>query len=191
MKIKLLIILFMTGLVVTSIYGGGEKTKAPESPLDFHMLSIDGEDVDLAQYKGKVVLFVNVASKCGNTPQYAALQEIYEKYKDRGFVILGFPANNFKGQEPGTNEEIKQFCTLNYGVTFPMFAKISVKGEDQHPLYRFLTAEETNPGFGGDIEWNFAKFLINKEGRVVNRFTPKTVPDDAKVIAAIKNALKG
>jgi glutathione peroxidase len=191
MKINFIFALLITGLIGASLSVAGEKTKQSRSPLDFHMLSIDGEDVDLAQYKGKVVLFVNVASKCGNTPQYAALQEIYEKYKDRGFVILGFPANNFKGQEPGTNEEIKQFCTLNYGVTFPMFAKISVKGEDQHPLYRFLTAEETNPGFGGDIEWNFAKFLINKEGRVVNRFTPKTVPDDAKVITAIENALKG
>jgi len=190
MKINFLIVLLITGFG-TALFGAGEKSKTPESPLDFHMLSIDGQDVDLNLYKGKVVLFVNVASKCGNTPQYEALESIYKKYKDQGFVVLGFPANNFLRQEPGTNEEIKQFCTLNYGVTFPMFAKISVKGKDQHPLYQFLTSEETNPGFSGKVKWNFGKFLINKEGQVINRFTPKTKPDDTKVVEAIENALKG
>jgi len=190
MKKNLLIVLLITGLISTALFGVGNKTKVPESPLDFHMLSIDGEDVNLNQYNGKVVLMVNVASKCGNTPQYESLQAMYEKYKDQGFVILGFPANNFKGQEPGTNEEIKQFCSLNYGVTFPLFSKISVKGEDQHPLYKFLTGEETNPGFSSEIEWNFAKFLISKQGKVINRFTPKTTPNDAKVVEAIENALK-
>jgi len=187
----LLFILLITGFAGASLSGTGEKAKTPESPLDFHMLSIDGEDVDLAQYKGKVVLMLNVASKCGNTPQYKALQAMYEKYKEQGFVILGFPANNFLGQEPGTNEEIKQFCSLNYGVTFPMFAKISVKGKDQHPLYEFLTGEKTNPGFSGKIKWNFEKFLISKEGKVINRFKPKTKPGDDKVVKAIENALKG
>ncbi|MDZ7372296.1 MAG: glutathione peroxidase, partial [candidate division KSB1 bacterium] len=117
------------------------------------MVNIDGDTVDLAQYKGKVVMIVNVASKCGNTPQYADLQKLYEKYRDAGFVILGFPANNFLGQEPGTNQEIKEFCTVNYGVTFPMFAKISVKGKDIHPLYQYLT-DKTKHAFGGDIDWN-------------------------------------
>ena len=160
------------------------------SPLDFSLDNINGELVNLSEFKGNVVMMVNVASKCGNTPQYESLQAMFEKYKDQGFVILGFPANNFKGQEPGTNEEIKQFCSLNYGVTFPLFSKISVKGEDQHPLYKFLTGEETNPGFSGDIKWNFGKFLISKQGKVINRFTPKTKPNDAKVIEAIESALK-
>jgi len=164
-------------------------TKSTESPLDFRMETIDGLEMDLLQHKGKVILMVNVASKCGLTPQYEALQRLYEKYKEQGFVVFGFPANNFRGQEPGTNSEIRQFCTLNYGVNFPLFSKISVKGEDKHPLYAFLTGKDTNPDFGGEIQWNFTKFLIGREGQVIARFEPKTTPDSAEVIVAIENAL--
>jgi len=154
----------------------------------FTLNSIDGKPAPLADYKGKVVLVVNVASQCGYTPQYSALEATYEKYKDKGFVILGFPANNFGAQEPGTNEEIKTFCTRKYSVTFPMYAKISVKGPDQAPLYTYLT-KDTGPGITGDIKWNFTKFLIDRSGRVVNRFEPATEPDNAEVLVAIEAAL--
>lgn len=163
------------------------KTK---SVLDFTMKDIDGKDVKLKKYKGSVLLVVNTASKCGYTPQYESLQATYEKYKDQGFYVLGFPANNFGGQEPGSNEEIKEFCTSKYKVTFPMFAKISVKGEDQDPLYKFLTSKETNPNFAGDISWNFNKFLIDKKGNVVARFTSKDKPDGEAVTQAIEKYLK-
>jgi glutathione peroxidase len=156
---------------------------------DFTMKNIEGEDVKLDTYKGKVVMIVNVASKCGLTPQYDGLQALYSKYKDRGFEILGFPANNFLGQEPGTEKEIKEFCTLNYNVTFPLFAKISVKGADQHPFYTFLTNKQSNPGFDGDIGWNFEKFLTDRNGKVIARFSPKTKPDDPKIVNAVEEAL--
>lgn len=161
-----------------------------KSLYEFSMTDIDGKNVKLDAYKGKVVMVVNTASKCGNTPQYEGLQALYNKYKDQGFVVLGFPANNFMGQEPGTEKEIKEFCTLNYKVTFPMFSKVSVKGADQHPFYTFLTNKESNPGFEGDIKWNFEKFLTDKNGKVIARFSPKTLPEDAKVVEAIENALK-
>jgi len=151
--------------------------------------SIDGKPAPLADYKGKVVLIVNVASQCGYTPQYSALEAIYEKYKDQGFVILGFPANNFGAQEPGTNEEIKSFCTRKYSVSFPMYAKISVKGEDQAPLYAYLT-KETSPGISGDIKWNFTKFLVDRDGKVVQRFEPAVTPDSKDVTGAIEKQLK-
>lgn len=157
--------------------------------LDFTVKNIDGKDVNLSDYHGKVVMIVNVASKCGLTPQYEGLQAAYEKYKDKGFVVLGFPANEFGKQEPGTNEEIKAFCTTNYSVTFPMFSKIVVKGEGIHPLYKFLTSKETNPEYAGEIGWNFAKFLIGRDGKVVARFDPRTPPDDEKVTQAIEQAL--
>ncbi len=160
-----------------------------ETPLDFNMTTIDGEEVDLKKYKGKVMLMVNVASKCGLTPQYEALQALYEKYNSQGFVVLGFPANSFGAQEPGTNAEIKQFCAQNYGISFPLFGKISVKGDDQHPLYSFLTAKETNPQFGGEIEWNFTKFLIDHTGKIVARFEPRIKPDSPEVTATIEKAL--
>ena len=160
------------------------------SIYDFEMLDIDGNKVSLEKFKGKVVMIVNVASKCGLTPQYKELQAIYSKYLGKGFVILGFPANNFLQQEPGTNSEIKEFCSVNYGVQFPMFAKISVLGEDIHPLYRFLTGKETNPEFAGDIRWNFDKFLADKNGAIINRFHPKTKPRDPELIKAIETALK-
>lgn len=162
---------------------------SPKSVLDFKVRDIDGKDVKLKKYKGKVLLMVNVASKCGYTPQYEGLQALYEKYSDKGFYVLGFPANNFGGQEPGTEAEIKEFCTSKYHVTFPMFAKMSVKGEDADPLYKFLTSKETNPNFGGDITWNFNKFLVDRKGNVVARFSSKDAPDSAKLTAEIEKYL--
>lgn len=162
---------------------------AASSIYNYTLNSIDGKPAPLADYKGKVVLIVNVASQCGYTPQYSALESIYEKYKDKGFVILGFPANNFGAQEPGTNEEIKTFCTRKYSVTFPMYAKISVKGGDQAPLYAYLT-KETGPGITGDIKWNFTKFLVDRDGKVVQRFEPAVTPDSQEVAGAIEKELK-
>jgi len=158
--------------------------------LDFTLNSIDGKPAPLSQYQGKVVLIVNVASRCGYTPQYAGLEKVYEKYKDKGFVILGFPANNFGGQEPGTNEEIKTFCSSKYMVTFPMYSKISVKGDDIHPLYQFLTDKQANPNTGGDIKWNFTKFLVGKNGKVIARFESAVTPESADVTGAIEKALQ-
>ena len=163
------------------------KTK---SVLDFKMKDIDGKEVALKKYKGDVLLIVNTASKCGYTPQYEGLEAIYEKYKSQGFDVLGFPANNFGSQEPGTEAEIKEFCESKYKVTFPMFAKISVKGDDQHPLYNFLTAKETNPQFAGDISWNFNKFLVDRKGNVVARFSSKDTPESDTVKTAIEKYLK-
>lgn len=156
------------------------------SLYDFTMPDIDGKDVKLATLKGKVVLVVNVASKCGLTPQYTGLEKLYSEFKGRGFVVLGFPANEFKGQEPGSNQEIKEFCSATYGVTFPMFSKIVVKGEEMHPLYRWLL--ETGPR-KDDIEWNFAKFLVGKDGKVLARFLPKVEPNDTELRQAIEAAL--
>ncbi len=167
-----------------------QKGAKMNSIYDFTVKDIDGKNVKLEQFKGKVMLVVNVASKCGFTPQYKGLQEIYSQYKDEGFVILGFPANNFLHQEPGTNEEIKQFCSLNYNVTFPMFSKISVKGKNIAPLYKFLTEKESNPEFSGGISWNFNKFLISRDGKIVARFGTRTKPESEEVIQAITKALK-
>lgn len=166
-----------------------ETVKSNNSIFDFTMKNIDGNDISLSEFKGKVILIVNVASKCGFTKQYKGLQEIYQKYRDKGFVILGFPANNFLRQEPGTDKEIKEFCSLNYGVTFPMFSKISVKGKRKHPLYRFLTEKKTNPGFSGKIRWNFDKFIIGKNGKTVARFHPRVKPDNPKLIEVIEKEL--
>lgn len=156
----------------------------------FTMNDIDGKPVALSAYKGKVVLIVNVASECGLTPQYKDLQELYTNYQSKGLVILGFPANNFMGQEPGSETEIKSFCTKNYGVTFPMFSKISVKGDDMAPLYRFLTSKSENGITDAPVSWNFQKFLIDKEGRFVTFFAPKTSVKDEKVTEAIQTLLK-
>lgn len=195
-KISLsLIVLIIAGLIGTAYGLGFIFNPSPSEPpnvssiYDFKLKNIDGAETKLETYKGKVFLIVNTASKCGLTPQYEGLQKIYDKYKDQGFEILGFPANNFLGQEPGTEEEIKEFCTLNYKVTFPMFSKLSVKGTDQHPLYTFLTNEKSNPGFSGDITWNFEKFLIGKDGKTLARFSPRTLPDDPSVTEAIEKAL--
>jgi glutathione peroxidase len=153
------------------------------------MNSIDGQPVPFANFKGKVMLLVNVASRCGYTPQYSALEAIYEKYKSQGFVIAGVPANNFGGQEPGSNQEIKTFCSATYNVTFPMMSKVSVKGSDITPLYKFLTDKKTNPKTGGDIEWNFTKFLIGPDGRVIARFNSSVTPDSPEVVSSIEKAL--
>lgn len=166
------------------------ESRAAESVLDFSMKDIEGKTVDLSKYKGEVVLIVNVASKCGYTPQYADLQKVYEQYKDRGFTILAFPANQFGAQEPGTNAEIKAFCTKNYGVTFPVFSKIVVKGEGIHPLYQYLTSEKTDPKFSGEIPWNFTKFLVDRDGEVIARFKPGDKPTSEPVIEAIEKALR-
>lgn len=183
--------IILAAFVLSLAFGGVALAAeaAKNMPLGFKMKDIDGTEVDLAQYKGQVVLLVNTASKCGLTPQYEALETLYENYAERGLTVLAFPANNFGAQEPGTDSQIKQFCNMTYSVTFPLFSKISVKGGDIHPLYAYLTSEETNPGFGGEIAWNFTKFLIDRQGRVIARFAPKTTPDDKSVVQAIEKAL--
>ncbi len=153
------------------------------------MKDIDGKDVALAKFQGKVLLIVNTASQCGHTPQYKGLQEIYQKYKDQGFEVLAFPANQFGCQEPGTDEQIKQFCSSNYNVSFPLFSKIVVKGKEIDPLYDFLTSEATDPKHAGPITWNFAKFLVNRKGEVVARFQPGEKPESGELISAIEKAL--
>jgi glutathione peroxidase len=188
--ISIIIVFSVLGTVLVLHHFSDTSVSASAGTIyDFKMKDIDGKEVKLKQYKGNVVLVVNTASKCGYTPQYEGLQTTFDKYKDRGFVVLGFPANNFGGQEPGTAAEIKEFCTLKYKVTFPMFAKISVKGDDQDPLYTYLTSKETNPDFGGDITWNFNKFLIDRKGKIVARFTSKDKPDSEAVTQAIEKYL--
>jgi glutathione peroxidase len=156
------------------------------SIYDFTMKNIDGKDVNLSKFKGKVLLVVNVASKCGNTPQYAALEKLYADNKAKGFAVLGFPANQFGAQEPGSNAEIKAFCTSTYDVKFPMFSKIVVKGEGIDPLYSWLISSAP---YHDDIEWNFAKFVVDRHGQVVARFNPRIKPDDPQVVDAINKAL--
>jgi glutathione peroxidase len=163
--------------------------KKPTNVLDFHVKDIDGHDVALSKYKGKVVLIVNTASQCGLTPQYKGLEATYQKYKDKGFEILAFPANEFGKQEPGNDAQIKEFCSTKYNVSFPLFSKIVVKGQGIHPLYEFLTSESTNPGHGGVIGWNFAKFLVNRKGEVIARFDPKTAPESPEFLAAVEKAV--
>lgn len=171
--------------------GAGARGEEPvKSIYDFTMKDIDGKELSLSAFRGKVLLVVNVASKCGFTRQYSGLEKLYQAHADKGFVVLGFPANNFMGQEPGTEAEIKSFCTLNYGVTFPMFSKISVKGKDIHPLYAFLTSKETNPDSAGAISWNFNKFLVGRDGRILAHYGSRTEPDDPELAAAINNALQ-
>ena len=157
------------------------------SPLDFTLDNIEGKPYPLKQLKGQVVLIVNVASQCGLTPQYKALQELYTKYKDNGLTIIGVPANEFGKQEPGTNNEIKEFCSTKYSVTFPMMSKVVVKGDGICPLYDYLTNKSPKPG---PIGWNFAKFLLDRSGNVVDRFDPKVAPSDPKVIEAVEKALE-
>ena len=159
------------------------------SVLDFTMKDIKGAETPLRSFEGKVLLIVNVASKCGLTPQYEGLQALYQRYHDKGLEILGFPANDFLWQEPGSDTEIQQFCSTKYSVTFPMFSKISVRGKDMHPLYEFLTEPQSNPKFAGKVTWNFAKFLVDRRGEVVDRFDPKVVPQDPSVTEAIEKAL--
>jgi glutathione peroxidase len=154
---------------------------------DIAVKDIDGKDTSLSAYKGKVILIVNVASRCGFTPQYKALEAVYEKYKDKGFVVLGFPCNQFGGQEPGTNEEIKQFCSSKYSVSFPLFDKIDVNGEKRHPLYVALAGADSP--FAGNIKWNFTKFLVGRDGKILKRFESRTTPDAPEVVQAIEGAL--
>src|SRR5262249_39658852 len=158
---------------------------AASSAYEFTLPSIDGATAPLSAYKGKVALVVNVASQCGYTPQYAGLEKLYEKYKSKGFVVLGFPANDFGAQEPGTNEEIKTFCTRNYHVTFPMYSKVTVKGPGKTPLYKFLTESA-----GGEIRWNFTKFLVDEDGKVISRFESAVEPDSPELVGAVEKALQ-
>jgi len=183
---SLAILLVVAPLAVVWAAGPAKK---PVSVLDFHVKDIDGKDVDLASYKGKVLLIVNTASQCNLTPQYKDLEAMYEKYKDRGFEILAFPANEFGGQEPGSNEQIKDFCSTKYKVSFPLFSKIVVKGKGIDPLFEFLTSDATNPKFAGVIKWNFNKFLVNRKGEVIARFEPKKEQWSEPVTAAIEKAL--
>jgi glutathione peroxidase len=178
--------LVTTLLIAAGASALGAADDASPSVLATTMTSIDGKPFAFAQLKGQVILLVNVASKCGNTPQYAALETMYEKYKGSGLVIVGVPANNFGSQEPGSNDEIKQFCTAKYNVSFPMLAKVSVKGDDICPLYKYLTTKSPKPG---EVGWNFAKFLVGRDGVVVDRFDPKAKPDDPKVVASVEKAL--
>ena len=185
----------IAGCGSTYLFGLGSAQAAQEGWLmtaksptvyDFTMNDIDGKPVNLAQYKGTVLLVVNTASFCGNTPQYSDLQSLYEQYNDKGFEILAFPANNFGQQEPGTNEEIKSFCFTKYSLTFPLFSKISVKGDDKHPLYRYLT--EQSP-FPGEVEWNFQKYLVDRSGAIVGRFHHRTKPLSPEVVKEVERVL--
>jgi glutathione peroxidase len=179
------------GLALLLVLTGATTSAAAETSIySFTMDDIDGKPVSFETFKGKVLLVVNTASKCGLTPQYEGLQGLYDKYREQGLVILGIPANNFRGQEPGSNEEIKEFCSTKYRVNFPLFSKISVLGEDMHPLYKYLTSGAGNIDLAGDITWNFEKFLFDRNGRISARFTPRTKPDSEEVIRSIEDLLK-
>ncbi|HSI85966.1 MAG: glutathione peroxidase [Candidatus Methylacidiphilales bacterium] len=181
LKLAAVTLLLMSSLFSTSNVTAAD---APASLYEFKTNTLEGQPVDLATYKGKVVLVVNVASKCGLTKQYTALEKLYETYKDKGFVILGFPCNDFGGQEPGTAEEIQKFCSGKYNVTFPLFEKVSVKGDKISPIYQFLEAGQQVPA------WNFHKYLVGKDGKVIESFGSRVVPEDPKIAAAIEAALK-
>lgn len=188
MMIKTMLVSSMVLFGAVALGGDDAKKGGVKSVYDFTVKDIDGKDVSLAKYKGDVLLIVNVASKCGLTEKsYAGLETIYKKYKDKGFKILAFPANNFGGQEPGTNSEIKSFCA-QHNVSFDLFDKISVKGDDQAPLYGYLT-KHPDKAIAGDIEWNFQKYLISRDGTVLAKFSPKKYPDDKEIADAIEKAL--
>ena len=173
---------------VVSVMGDDRRSdEAGSGVLDRTMTTITGQEQSLETYRGDVILIVNTASKCGLTPQYEGLESLYESHKDAGFVILGFPANNFGAQEPGSDEEIAEFCERNYGVSFPMFSKISVKGDDIHPLYERLTGEEAP--IGGEVQWNFQKYIVDRSGSVVAMFEPRTTPDDPELVGLIEKLL--
>lgn len=188
-RMILLLLFALSVVVIPRISSADEPAKKPSSVLQFHAKDIDGKVVNLAKFKGDVLLIVNTASRCGNTPQYKDLEALYEKHKDRGFAVLAFPANEFGHQEPGTNDEIKSFCSVEYNVSFPLFSKIVVKGEGIHPLYEFLTSPATDPKFSGPIKWNFAKFLVNRKGEVIARFEPGESPASSNITGAIEKAL--
>ena len=179
MKKSILSILLLLAVVLLANAQSGSKQK---NLYDFTVTDIDGKKFDMAQLKGKKVMIVNVASKCGLTPQYKLLQELYEQYKNSGLVIVGFPANNFNGQEPGSNKDIKEFCTQNYGVSFPMMEKISVKGDDQAPLYKWLTQKSENGIIDQEVTWNFQKFLIDEKGNLVTVVMPKDSPKSEVIL---------
>jgi glutathione peroxidase len=185
-RMRLCLVLVAFVISGSFITGFAQEPLMPSAVLDTTMNDIAGQTYPFAKLRGKVILIVNVASRCGNTPQYAGLETMYEKYQDKGLVVLGVPANNFGAQEPGSNDEIKTFCTSQYQVTFPLLAKVSVKGDDICPLYRYLTTASPKPG---DVTWNFAKFLVGRDGTVVDRFDPKTPPSDPTFIASIEKAL--
>ncbi|MDR0825458.1 MAG: glutathione peroxidase [Prevotella sp.] len=178
---KQIIFTFLFSLLSVTMLG-------QKSLYDFQVKDIDGNDFDLSSLKGKKVLVVNVASKCGLTPQYEKLQQLYEKYKDDNFVVVGFPANNFNGQEPGTNEEIKTFCTLKYDVTFPIMSKIDVKGEDKAPVYKWLTEKSENGKIDAEVQWNFQKFLVDENGQLVDFVAPREDPFCDKIVNWIESA---
>jgi len=180
MKLFALFAVMLFTLAMSPLADAAKKESPAVPPvLNFTMKDIDGKDVNLAEkYAGKTILLVNVASKCGLTKQYTGLQKLYDTYKDKGFVIVGIPANDFGAQEPGSNEDIKEFCSTEYKVNFPMLAKVSVKGDKMAPLYKYLTSKESNGKFGGDITWNFEKFLVNPKGEVVARYAPRTTPEE-------------
>ena len=178
-------------MLVPAVWAEEKKEDKKVPPvLNFKMKGLDGKEVDLSKFQGKVVMIVNVASECGNTPQYAPLQKLYAKYGKDGFVVIGVPANEFGKQEPGTDAEIAKFCEDNYKVRFPMLSKVVVKGKGICPLYKYLTSKDTNPKFGGDITWNFEKFLISRNGEIVARFKPDLSPDEAEVVKGIETELK-
>jgi glutathione peroxidase len=189
MRLFIATILVCSSLVLADVPTTQPSETAVPPVLNFTMKSLTGYDVPLSKYQGKVILMVNTASKCGYTPQYKALEALYETYADKGLVILGFPSNDFHHQEPGTDEQIAEFCTKNYGVKFDMFSKVDVIGDTQCDLYRFLTSAETDPAFPGPVKWNFEKFLISRDGRIVNRFRSKTTPDSAEFVAAVEAEL--
>jgi glutathione peroxidase len=175
--------IFFAGLLMIMVIGASAQNK---TLYDFKATTLDGQVFDLSTLKGKKVLVVNTASKCGLTPQYETLQKLYDKYKDQNFIIIGFPANNFASQEPGTNAEIKEFCTKNYGVTFPMMSKISVKGNDIAPLYKWLTLKSLNGVVDAEVQWNFQKFMIDEQGNLIGFVPPKDKPDSEKIISWIE-----
>ncbi|MDD2278644.1 MAG: glutathione peroxidase [Bacteroidales bacterium] len=175
-------LLILLSIIAFSFSSANAQTK---TLYDFTVKTIEGETFPLSQLKGKKVMVVNTASKCGLTPQYELLEKLYKQYKGQNFVIIGFPANNFLSQEPGSNADIAEFCSQNYGVTFPMMAKISVKGDDIHPLYQWLTSKKENGVVDSDVSWNFQKFLIDEQGRVVQSFSPRTKPNDEEIVSWI------
>nr|WP_246109928.1 glutathione peroxidase [Roseimaritima multifibrata] len=177
--------------MLTTLALGSQVTaeESHECDLDFKAQTIEGKEVDLEDYEGKVVVIVNVASRCGATPQYADLQAMYAKYKDKGLVVLGFPCNQFGKQEPGSNADILEFCTSTYDVDFPMFSKIDVKGDEAHPLYKKLSAQDAKPAGAGPVGWNFEKFVIDRNGKLVARFKTRTKPTDETFVATIEKEL--
>lgn len=186
------VVMSFAAMTLVALVGGvvnSEEKKEVPAVLNFKMKKLDGKEADLSAYKGKVVLMVNVASRCGLTPQYKELEALHEKFSQKGLAVLGFPANEFGAQEPGTDLEIASFCKDNYNVKFDMFSKVVVKGDGQCPLYKYLTSKETDPKFAGDISWNFEKFLIGRNGEIVARFAPRVKPDSEEVLKAVEAEL--